>query len=252
MQVLAIGNQKGGTAKTTSAAALAVLLSRRGRHVHLIDMDPQASLTAAFGQQEPEGLLYSALKEATPLPVVRLTPTLTLTPSSIDLATGESEFIVATSREYLLKTCLEKTEAVGQGSAVIIDCPPSLGVLAINCLAAATALAVVVQPGGFELRALAHLERVVHLLKQRVNPGLSIVGGILTNCQRRPVINKQVQGEIGRLYTDLGLVRSDMAMLNATTEGAVAELKLSASNALQDYEQVLNKLVEVCPWLSVE
>jgi chromosome partitioning protein len=252
MHVLAIGNQKGGTAKTTSAAALAVLLSRRGRHVHLIDMDPQASLTAAFGQQEPEGLLYLALKQGTPLPVVNLTPTLTLTPSSIDLATGESEFIAATSREYLLKTCLEKTEAVGQGTAVIIDCPPSLGVLAINCLAAATALAVVVQPGGFELRALAHLERVVHLLKQRVNPGLAIVGGILTNCQRRPVINKQVQGEIGRLYTDLGLVRSDMAMLNATTEGAIAELKLSASNALQDYERVLNKLVEVCPWLSEE
>ncbi len=252
MHVLAIGNQKGGTAKTTSAAALAVLLSRRGRHVHLIDMDPQASLTAAFGQQEPEGLLYLALKQGTPLPVVNLTPTLTLTPSSIDLATGESEFIAATSREYLLKTCLEKTEAVGQGTAVIIDCPPSLGVLAINCLAAATALAVVVQPGGFELRALAHLERVVQLLKQRVNPGLAIVGGILTNCQRRPVINKQVQGEIGRLYTDLGLVRSDMAMLNATTEGAVSELKLSASNALQDYDQVLNKLVEVCPWLSEE
>jgi chromosome partitioning protein len=252
MYVLAIGNQKGGTAKTTSTAALAVLLSRRGRHVHLIDMDPQASLTAAFGQQEPEGLLYLALKQGTPLPVVRLTPTLTLTPSSIDLATGESEFIAATSREYLLKTCLEKTEAVGQGTAVIIDCPPSLGVLAINCLAAATALAVVVQPGGFELRALAHLERVVQLLRQRVNPGLAIIGGILTNCQRRPVINKQVQGEIGRLYTDLGLVRSDMAMLNATTEGAVAELRLSASNALQDYDAVLNKLVEVCPWLNAE
>lgn len=252
MNVLAIGNQKGGTAKTTSAAALAVLLSRRGRRVHLIDMDPQASLTAAFGQQEPEGLLYLALKQATPLPVVSLTPTLTLTPSSIDLATGESEFIAATSREYLLKTCLEITKEVGQSTAVLIDCPPSLGVLAINCLAAATALAVVVQPGGFELRALAHLERVVHLLKQRVNPGLAIVGGILTNCQRRPVINKQVQGEIGRLYTDLGLVRSDMAMLNATTEGEIAELKLPASNALQDYDQVLNKLIEVCPWLNGE
>jgi chromosome partitioning protein len=252
MNVLAIGNQKGGTAKTTTAAALAVLLSRRGQRVHLIDMDPQASLTAAFGTQEPEGLLYLALKNATPLPVVSLSPTLTLTPSSIDLATGESEFIAATAREYLLKTCLERTAEIGQGTAIIIDCPPSLGVLAINCLAAASALAVVVQPGGFELRALAHLERVVHLLKQRVNPGLAIVGGILTNCQRRPIINKQVQGEIARLYPDLGLVRSDIHMLNATTEGAMLGLKESASNALQDYEQVLNKLVEVCPWLRGE
>jgi len=251
MHVLAIGNQKGGTAKTTTAAALAVMLSRRGRKVHLIDMDPQASLTAAFGVQEPDGLLYLALKNGTGLPVVTLTETLSLTPSSIDLASGESEFIAATSREYLLKTCLEHTDAVGQG-AVIIDCPPSLGVLAVNCLAAATSLAVVVQPGGFELRALAHLERVVHLLKQRVNPGLSIVGGIITNCQRRPVINKQVQNEIARLYTDLGLVRSAMHMLNATTEGEILQLKETASIALQDYGQVLNKLIEVCPWLNAE
>ena len=252
MSVLAIGNQKGGTAKTTTAAALAVLLSRRGQRVHLIDMDPQASLTAAFGVQEPDGLLYLALKNATPLPVVELSPTLTLTPSSIDLATGESEFIAATSREYLLKTSLDRTAEIGPGTPIIIDCPPSLGVLAINCLAAAAALAVVVQPGGFELRALAHLERVVHLLKQRVNPDLSIVGGILTNCQRRPIINKQVQTEIGRHYADLGLVRSDVHMLNATTEGAILELKESASNALQDYGQVLNKLLEVCPWLRAE
>jgi chromosome partitioning protein len=252
MNVLAIGNQKGGTAKTTTSAALAVMLSRRGRKVHLIDMDPQASLTAAFGVQEPDGLLYLALKNGAGLPVVPLSETLSLTPSSIDLASGESEFIAATSREYLLKTCMEKTDAIGQGRSIIIDCPPSLGVLAVNCLAAATSLAVVVQPGGFELRALAHLERVVHLLKQRVNPGLSIVGGIITNCQRRPVINRQVQNEIARLYTDLGLVRSDMHMLNATTEGGILDLKESVSIALQDYGQVLNKLIEVCPWLNAE
>ena len=82
------------------------------------------------------------------LPVVRLSETLTLTPSSIDLAKGESQFVTETAREYLLKSCLEKT-GLGQGTAIIIDSPPSLGVLAVNCLAAARALAVVVQPGGF-------------------------------------------------------------------------------------------------------
>lgn len=246
MNVLAIANQKGGTAKTTTAAALAVLLSRTGQPVHLIDMDPQASLTAAFGQSDNEGLLYQAMVQRGALPVVRLSDTLTMTPSSIDLAKGESQFVSETAREYLLKDCLSKTK-LGQGTTVIIDSPPSLGVLAVNCLAAARGLAVVVQPGGFELRALAHLEQAVHILKERVNPGLAIVGGVLTNCQTRRSINEQVREEVKRLYADLGQVRSDSKLLYATTEGSILQLK--ASNAMEDYAAVLNRLIEVCPWL---
>ena len=246
MNVLAIGNQKGGTAKTTTAAALAVLLSRTGQPVHVIDMDPQASLTTAFGQGDGEGLLYQAMSERQALPVVRLSDTLTLTPSSIDLARGETQFVSETAREYLLKSCLDKTE-LGPGCTVIIDSPPSLGVLAVNCLAAATGLAVVVQPGGFELRALAHLEQVVHLLKERVNPPLAIVGAIMTNCHTRRSINDQVREEVRRLYTDLGQVRSDSKLLYATTQGGILQLK--ASNAMDDYAAVLNRLIEVCPWL---
>ena len=127
MNVLAIANQKGGTAKTTTAAALAVILSRMGQPVHIIDMDPQASLTAAFGQNDPEGLLYQAMVQRSALPIVRLSEMLTLTPSSIDLAKGESQFVSETAREYLLKDCLGKTE-LGQGGVVIVDSPPSLGV----------------------------------------------------------------------------------------------------------------------------
>jgi len=246
MNVLTIGNQKGGTAKTTTAAALAVLLSRAGQQVHVIDMDPQASLTAAFGLNDSEGLLYQAMSQKGALPIVRLSDTLTMTPSSIDLAKGESQFVSETAREYLLKSCLDKTE-LGQGSTVIIDSPPSLGVLAVNCLAAARALAVVVQPGGFELRALAHLEQVVTILRERVNPELAIVGAIMTNCQTRRSINEQVREEVKRLYTDLGQVRSDSKMLYATTEGSILQLK--ASNAMDDYAEVLNRLMEVCPWV---
>jgi chromosome partitioning protein len=246
MNVLTIGNQKGGTAKTTTAAALAVLLSRTNQPVHVIDMDPQASLTAAFGQTDNEGLLYQAMSQRHALPVVRLSEMLTLTPSSIDLAKGESQFVTETAREYLLKSCLEKSK-LGNGTVIIIDSPPSLGVLAINCLATAKALAVVVQPGGFELRALAHLEQTVQLLKERVNPELTIVGGIMTNCQSRRSINEQVRDEVKRLYTDLGQVRSDAKLLYATTEGSILQLK--ASNAMDDYADVLNRLIEVCPWL---
>ena len=246
MNVLAVANQKGGTAKTTTAAALAVLLSRSGQKVHVIDMDPQASLTAAFGQNDGEGLLYQAMVQRSALPVVRLSDTLTLTPSSIDLAKGESQFVSETAREYLLKDCLAKTE-LGQGTTVIVDSPPSLGVLAVNCLAAARGLVVVVQPGGFELRALAHLEQAVQILKERVNPGIAIAGAIMTNCQTRRSINEQVREEVKRHYTDFGQVRSDSKLLYATTEGSILQIK--ASNAMDDYAEVLKKMIEVCPWL---
>lgn len=246
MNVLTVANQKGGTAKTTSSAALAVLLSRTGQPVHLIDMDPQSSLTSAFGQSDSEGLLYQALSQHTALPVVRLSDTLTITPSSIDLAKGESQFVSETAREYLLKSCLDKTE-LGQETVVVVDSPPSLGVLAVNCFAAARAMVVVVQPGGFELRALAHLEQVVQILKERVNPELTIAGAIMTNCQTRRSINEQVREELQRLYTDFGAVRSDAKILYATTEGSILQLK--GSNALDDYAAVLGRLTEVCSWL---
>ena len=84
MHVLAVGNQKGGTAKTTTTAALGVLLHRAGHRVHLVDMDPQASLTAAFGQNDPDGQLYEAMTSRTPLAVVPLADGLSITPSSID------------------------------------------------------------------------------------------------------------------------------------------------------------------------
>ena len=93
MNVIAISNQKGGTAKTTTAAALAVLLSRAGFRVHLVDSDPQASLTTAFGLTDEKGLLYEAMCRRGPLPVVTLSENLSISPSSIDLSRGETQFI---------------------------------------------------------------------------------------------------------------------------------------------------------------
>lgn len=249
MNVLAIGNQKGGTAKTTTAAALAVLLSRRGRKVHLIDMDPQASLTAAFGVAETDGVLYQALKKKAPLPKVDLTENLSITPGSIDLAAGENEFIGLTAREKILRRSLEQTGGAGQGTVFIIDSPPSLGVLSLNCLVAARALAVVVQPGGFELRALAYLEQVIQTIREDVNPELVVAGAIMTNCHARRSITEQVKAEVAQHYNDLGQVRSDTKLLYATTAGAILNLREGISNAMQDYGQVLNKLIQVCPWL---
>lgn len=245
MAVIAIVNQKGGVGKTTTTAALGVLLARQGRGVHLVDMDHQADLTSAFGQSDPDGKLYKALSERGPLPVVPIDEHLTLTPSSIDLANGETQFVSAVGRENLLRTCLGKAP-LPKNSEVLIDCPPSLGILTSNCLAVADALIVVVKPGGFEMRAVATLEELVKTYREQVNPGLTIAGVLMTEVHPRRAINDVVEEEIARLYPVLGRIRAESELMYATSEGRI--LKLTRSKALEDYAAAAERLKEVMKW----
>ena len=216
MKIIAIANQKGGTAKTTTAAALAVLLARGGTPTHLIDMDPQGSLTRAFGLTDGSDGLYYALTQRAGLPVQTLSHCLSMTPSTIELGRAETELLGETGREFFLKTSLEKSALPGN-AVVLLDCPPSLGVLSVNCLTTAGGMIAVIQPGGFKLHALTHLHMTVDAIRQRVNPDLHVLGAIITNAHQRRTITGQVAAEISRLYPVLGTVRSDSKLLYATT-----------------------------------
>lgn len=242
MKIVAITNQKGGTAKTTTAAALAVLLARSGVPTHLIDMDPQASLTRAFGVVDEADRLYCALTDRAGLPVKTVSQNLTLTPSSIELGRAETELLSETGREFFLRTSLEKTN-LADNTIVLLDCPPSLGVLSVNCLTTAGGMIAVIQPGGFELHALAHLHVTTQAIQERVNPDLRVLGAVITNAHRRRKITGQVCAEVGRLYPVLGTVRADARLLYATTAGAIH--RLNTSKALGDYAKVVEQLKPV-------
>ncbi len=239
MKIIAIANQKGGTAKTTTTAAMGVLLSRCGTPVHLVDMDPQASLTRAFGRHDSSDRLYQSLTDRASLPVDRLAPYLTISPSSIELTRAETELLAEPGREYFLRTCLERTQ-LPENTLVLFDCPPSLGILAVNCLAAAGGLLTVVQPGGFELHALVHLQMTVRVIQDRIQPDLHVLGAIITNAHRRRAITEQVAAEVSRVSPVLGIVRSDASLLYATTAGTI--LGLSRSRAMDDYARVAKRL----------
>jgi chromosome partitioning protein len=241
MKIITIANQKGGTAKTTTTAAIGVLLSRREYRVHLIDADPQASLSQAFGVSDSEDRFACSLVDGEELPVDMLDKNLSLTPGSVALATCEAQLLTTHGREYFLRTCLEKTQ-LPEDTIVLVDSPPSLGVLALNCLAAAGGLIVTVQPGGFEIRALAYLETTVHVIQKQVNPDLAVLGIILTNCHRRRRITRQTGEEVAQLHGVLGSIRADARMLYATTGGRI--LHLRRSNALEDYADVVDRLEE--------
>ena len=244
MKIIAITNQKGGTAKTTTAAALAVLLARSGTRTHLVDMDPQASLTRAFDLSDETDRLYHSLTDRAGLPVRTVSQNLTLTPSTIELGRAETELLTETGREYFLRTSLERT-ALPENAVVFLDCPPSLGVLAVNCLTTAGGMIAVVQPGGVELHALAHLHVTTQAIQERVNPDLHILGAVITNVHRRRKITEQVRQEVGRVYPLLGTIRADARLLYATTAGAIH--RLMTSKALDDYAKVVEQLWPVLP-----
>lgn len=244
MKIIAIVNQKGGTAKTTTAAALAVVLARAGTPTHLVDVDPQASLSRAFGVVDESDGFYHALTDRAGLPARTVFRGLTLTPSTIELGRAETELLNETGREFFLRTSLEKT-GLPNDTVVLLDCPPSLGVLAVNCLTTAGGMIAVVQPGGFELHALAHLHLTIRAIQERVNPDLHVLGAVITNAHRRRKITEQVRAEVGRLYPVLGTIRADARLLYATTAGAIQ--RLNASKALDDYANVIEQLRPVLP-----
>jgi len=178
------------------------------------------------------------------LPVKTVCQNLTLTPSTIQLGRADTELLSETGREFYLRTSLEKT-TIPDKAVVLLDCPPSLGVLAVNCLAAAGGMIAVIQPGGFELHALAHLHVTVQAIRERVNPDLHILGAVITNAHRRRRITEQVRLEVSRLYPILGTIAADARLLYATTAGAIQ--RLTASKALDDYAKVVEQLRPVLP-----
>ena len=242
--VIAIANQKGGVGKTTTAAALGVVLSRAGERVHLVDMDAQANLTTTFGQRDNDGILYRSLKEGGPLPVVELTENLSLSRSSTHLARGESEFVSQPAQQFILQNALEATELPDE-TIVILDSAPSLGVLSVNCLTAADKLIVAVHAAQWAIEALVRLQETVNVIQQRINPRLEVLGVVMTLCDRRERITKVVREQLRRRYRLLGLVRGETALKYATGEGRLLELR--NSYALDEYAAV-GKEVQKMLW----
>jgi chromosome partitioning protein len=199
--VFTIANQKGGVGKTTTAVNLAAGLARRKIHTLLIDLDPQANATSSLGVEKQEGRsLYAALRgEGEALPLV--TPTaqehLALIPSEEDLAAAEIELSQMDNYLMKLRGALEPVLASGGFRAVIIDCPPAMGLLSMNSLAAADHLLITLQCEYMALEGLGQILRNVERLKSAgINPGLGLGGIVMTMFDVRTSLSRQVVDEV--------------------------------------------------------
>lgn len=194
-KIITVCNQKGGTGKTTSAINIAAFLAVAGKRVMLIDLDPQANATSGIGLNKHNVLksTYHVLLEELNIQDIlqpSAVPNLFVAPSNLDLTGAEVELVGSLGREYRLKRALEKVKT--EFDFLIIDSPPSLGLLTINGLCAADSVLIPVQCEYYALEGLTQLNNTIRLVKDNINPGLTIEGVLLTMADFRTNLTKEV------------------------------------------------------------
>ena len=204
--VVAVANQKGGVGKTTSAVSLGTALAIRGRKVLLIDFDPQANASGGLGLRVLElgKSIYDVVVGGRPLTEVLETTGvdgLWLAPASIDLAGAELELVTVLSRELRLATALGSCDR--DFDVVLIDCPPSLGLLTINALAAADEVLIPVQCEYYALEGLGQLMMNIEMIRKSVNKRLQIGGVLLTMFDGRTKLSKDVAAQVREYFGEI-------------------------------------------------
>ncbi|RJP33141.1 MAG: ParA family protein [Actinobacteria bacterium] len=202
-KVVAIANQKGGVGKSTTAINLGAYLAMEGKRVLVVDLDPQSNATSGLGigQNTTEQQIYDVLVNEVPLEEIIVhtsTEGLDLAPSSLRLAGAEVELVSVYSREGRLLKSLEPVK--GGYDIILVDCPPSLGLLTVNALAAADEVMIPIQCEYYALEGLVLLLRTIEKIRVYLNPDLRIGGILLTMHDVRTNISKQVMEEVRKQY----------------------------------------------------
>ncbi len=228
-RIIAITNHKGGVGKTTTVASLGAALSYKGFRTLLVDLDAQANLTECFlPDEEQKKTIYNALKERKEMPMIEISENLSIVPSSLDLAGVEIELSSAMSREFILKELLKPIE--DRYDFIFLDCPPSLGIITINALAAADETIIPLTAEALPFKGLTMMQNMIAMVKERLNPRLIISGILLSRWEGRK-LNKMVEDTLRDNFGEI------VFRTKVRTNIAVAEAPLTKKDIFQYNEE---------------
>ena len=249
-QIITVVNQKGGVSKTTTAVNLSAALSELGKFVLLVDLDPQANATTGVGldyRQLPAGL-YEVLGGQTNVRSI-IQPTahdgFKIAPATISLAGAAVELVNLDQREFRLRDAL--AEVNNDYDIIIIDCPPSLGLLTINGLVAGQNVMVPVQAEYYALEGLGQLMNTINLIKQNLKPELNILGAVLTMYDRRNKLSNDVLYELYRYFPDRifrSVIPRSVRLAEAPSYGQTIFSFDSKSKPARAYSKLAREVIE--------
>lgn len=235
-KVIAVSNHKGGVGKTTSTVNIGAGLSNEGKRVLLIDLDPQANLSQSLQVIDSDKDIYGSLKGDYPLTPIAVTDNLHIIPSTLDLSGVEIELSGEAGREFILKELIDKQR--NNYDYILIDNPPSLGLLTINSFTASDFVVIPLQAEYLALQGLAKLVEVIEKVKARLNQRLDIGGVFLTQFDSRKVLNRNVLETIEGHFNDKVFttrIRNNIALAEAPTQGVDIFRYDSSSYGAEDY-----------------
>ncbi len=243
--IITISNHKGGVGKTTSTVNIGAGLALSGKKVLLIDMDPQANMTQSFGITNAEVTIYEVLKgEAEPQPI-KVMDNLDIIPSTLDLSGAEMELSNEAGREYLLQEAIDQT--VTKYDYVLIDCPPSLGLLTINALTCATEVYIPLQAHYLAIKGLTKIIEVITKVKKRLNKSIEITGVFVTQFDKRKVLHRDVVETIKTYFQEKVFetkVRDNIALAEAPSTGTDIFRYDPQSKGAEDYSALCAEIIE--------
>ena len=243
-KVIAIANHKGGVGKTTSVAAIGAILSEMGKRVLLIDLDAQANLTSSLLREEQESTIYKALRGDEALPIVQAKENLYLVPSSLELAGIELELSGRMSREFIIKELIEPV--LPEYDYILLDCPPSLGLITINALTASQYLYIPLTAEALPSKGLTMLLDIMGMVQKRLNKDIAL-GGILITRWEKSNLSLMVEEMLRATYGDVVFttkIRKNVSVAEAPLHSKDIIAYAPTSNGAKDYRGLVAEITE--------